>query len=171
MRPLRVSVLFLLCIFLIIFCRQGLGCPKQEKVLINQHTTLRRHAAAVHSVCFTPHLTSILQSLLFSTATGSGVSRTISTPCYLRMPRSARGMLKRESSHWSLSTLTQKTRTRSQSHIAKRPSRLPPSSGLLKQTRCALLDMLDYSFIYPILILADIVADSNIRQRHVQENA
>ncbi|KAH9046116.1 hypothetical protein EDB84DRAFT_1265473 [Lactarius hengduanensis] len=30
------------------FHRQGVGCPKQEKVLTNEHSTLRRHAAAVH---------------------------------------------------------------------------------------------------------------------------
>ena len=30
---------------------QGIGCPKQEKVLINEHTTLCCHAVSVHVVC------------------------------------------------------------------------------------------------------------------------
>ena len=36
---------------LTVFGREGAGCPKQEKILTGEHTTLRRHAAAVHSVC------------------------------------------------------------------------------------------------------------------------
>ena len=47
-----------LSLWYITYCirRQGQGCPKQEKVLTNEHTTLRRHAAALHSVCFCFHL-------------------------------------------------------------------------------------------------------------------
>ncbi|KAH9013230.1 hypothetical protein EDB85DRAFT_2158375 [Lactarius pseudohatsudake] len=29
-------------------CTQGLGCPKQDKVLISKHSTLHHHAAALH---------------------------------------------------------------------------------------------------------------------------
>ncbi|KAH9006048.1 hypothetical protein EDB84DRAFT_1447613, partial [Lactarius hengduanensis] len=29
-------------------CTQGLGCPKREKFLTNEHSTLRRHTASVH---------------------------------------------------------------------------------------------------------------------------
>ena len=36
---------------LTVFGREGAGCPKQEKILTGEHTTLHRHAAAVHSVC------------------------------------------------------------------------------------------------------------------------
>jgi hypothetical protein len=50
------------------FCRQGIGCPKQEKVLTCEHTTLRRHAAAMHAVRFSllilkPSHISLLASL------------------------------------------------------------------------------------------------------------
>ena len=34
----------------ILFRRKGQGCAKQDKVLTDQHSTLRRHAAALHSV-------------------------------------------------------------------------------------------------------------------------
>ena len=36
---------------LTVFGREGVGCPKQEKILTGEHTTLHHHAAAVHSVC------------------------------------------------------------------------------------------------------------------------
>ena len=35
---------------LMVFCREGAGCPKQEKILTSKHTMLHRHAVAVHSV-------------------------------------------------------------------------------------------------------------------------
>ena len=38
------------------FRREGIGCPKQEKVLISEHTTLRRHAASAHAVGFASSL-------------------------------------------------------------------------------------------------------------------
>ncbi|KAH8982261.1 hypothetical protein EDB92DRAFT_1894562 [Lactarius akahatsu] len=31
-------------------CAQGLGCVKQDKILTNEHTTFRRHAASLHSI-------------------------------------------------------------------------------------------------------------------------
>ena len=37
---------------LVAFHRQGIGCPKQEKVLTCKHTTLCHHAAAMHAVLF-----------------------------------------------------------------------------------------------------------------------
>ena len=37
--------------YLVSFHRQGIGCPKQEKILTCEHTTLRCHAAAMHAVC------------------------------------------------------------------------------------------------------------------------
>ena len=35
---------------LTVFRGEGVGCPKREKVLTSEHTTLRRHAASIHSV-------------------------------------------------------------------------------------------------------------------------
>lgn len=47
------------------FCvlRRGLGCSKQDKILTGEHTTLRHHAAAVHSVS-NPVLSIVLSFLL-----------------------------------------------------------------------------------------------------------
>jgi hypothetical protein len=38
--------------------RLGLGCLKQDKYLTGEHSTLRRHAAALHAVRFFPHVVS-----------------------------------------------------------------------------------------------------------------
>jgi hypothetical protein len=54
MQAVQVSCTSFNCISLMnltVFHRQGLGCPKQEKVLISEHTMLRHHTAAIHLVC------------------------------------------------------------------------------------------------------------------------
>ena len=53
--------MFSLCICLqlmvVMLHRDGRGCPKKTKILTNEHTTLRRHAASFHSVSsFSFHL-------------------------------------------------------------------------------------------------------------------
>src|ERR1700761_4739379 len=32
------------------YCREGRSCPKKDKILTNEHTTLHRHVASLHLV-------------------------------------------------------------------------------------------------------------------------
>jgi hypothetical protein len=52
-----------------ILCREGLGCVKQEKNLTNESSTLRRHAASLHSVSLTILNTLFYSNCLFHSAT------------------------------------------------------------------------------------------------------
>ena len=52
--------------YLTAFHSQGIGCPKQEKVLISEHTTLRRHAASVHVVRFMSIILQLLSHICLS---------------------------------------------------------------------------------------------------------
>ena len=70
-----VGYFFLLSFYyLTAFHSQGIGCPKQEKILISEHITLRCHAASVHAVRFTSiilqllshiHLSASLQEMVY----------------------------------------------------------------------------------------------------------
>ncbi len=89
-----------------------------------------------------------LSRLCLRFTTEGGATQTISTRCYLRMPRSANALLKKIVNRQSPSTLALKTHLWGQPCIATRPSRLLPLSGLLKQIRYVL-----YSSLSPMLIL------------------
>jgi hypothetical protein len=100
-------------------------------------------------------------------ATENGATQTISTRCYLRMPSNANANLsKRIVNLLSKSTLAPKTQIRGRSRLARRPSRLPLSSGLSKQIR-----YVRFSLPSPMLIHVNITANSNVQQCRVQENA
>ena len=45
------SLSFIYLFLMILFCRQGQGCAKQEKILTGEHSMLCHHAVALHLVC------------------------------------------------------------------------------------------------------------------------
>jgi hypothetical protein len=145
---------------------QGLGCPRQEKVLTSEHTTLRRHAAAIHLVStISLQLYKHYLYLCLSIATESGASQTSSTRCYLRTPSSASVLLRRANSQSSRIISAVKTQMQGRCHIATASLKLPPLSGSSKQIRYV------HVFVSLPVLICIATANSVTWSSRIQENA
>ena len=120
-------------------CREGLGCRKQAKILTSEHSTLRRHAASLHSVSSTIliFLFCISIVLLPSDATESGAKKTSLTLCYPKI-RSNAGKpssigVSRHPKRVSPTISSLKPRNRL--HKATNRLRVPQSTGLFRQIK------------------------------------